>query len=164
MPSSPRHYWIDSRITATSLRRAMNPTASSTVARRRRRVSNRERRVNVLRRLQRENPSDKTNIENTANRRLKPLQSGRLIHSCAVRSAIKRLITIQRAQLVNIRRAPTPIPLEAPITAILMLFPVCWSNVRSHRRAPLSRASGALRLLCDVLHFVRVIAARRWWG
>ena len=44
---------------------------------------------------------------NNANRRLKLLQSGRLIHSCVVRYAIKRLIKIQRALLVNIRRAPT---------------------------------------------------------
>ena len=85
----------------------MNPTASSTVSRKRRRASNRERRVNVLHRHQQKNPSDKTNIENDANRRPKPLQSGRLIHSCVVRYAIKRLIKIQRAQLVNIRRAPT---------------------------------------------------------
>ena len=95
----------------------MSPTASSRAARKPKNASSRGRKANVPHQKQAKNPSEKKAGNYTFPASIMhrttltggetPLQSGRLIYRCVVRYAAKRLVKIQRAQLVSFNRAPT---------------------------------------------------------
>src|ERR1039457_2938428 len=100
----------------------MSPTASSTAVQWPRSASSRGRRVNAAnQKTTNRSKRQKNRSRESSHSRLpiptiqmlqeiqKPSQSGRLIHSSVVHYAAKRLVKVQRTQVVSIHCAPTPV-------------------------------------------------------